>query len=74
MISAIGAGIGVVIGVYLGVSVRLLLDNVGFSALSVPVSWIAVFFVLAVLAGVLAAALPARRASRQNVLDAVKGA
>ena len=72
--SIVGAGIGVVIGVYLGVSVRLLLDNVGFSALSVPVSWIAVFFVLAVLAGVLAAALPARRASRQNVLDAVKGA
>jgi len=68
-----GALLGVVVGLYLGGSIRLVLETVGFSALSVPMASITLFFVLAVLAGVLAAALPARRASRLNALEAIRG-
>lgn len=71
--SLAGAAIGVVIGLYLGSSIRLTLSSIGFSTLSVPLASITTFFAVAVVAGVLAASLPARRASRQNVLEAING-
>ncbi len=71
--SIAGAAIGVLVGLYLGLAIRALLSSVGFSQLSIPMASITVFFAVAVLAGVLSAALPARRASRLNVLDAIRG-
>jgi putative ABC transport system permease protein len=69
--SLIGAGIGLPLGVGLGaLTVRALDDyGVGFS---LPTGTLAAFTTVAVVAGLLAALLPARRASRLNVLHALQ--
>jgi len=73
LISVFGALIGIVIGVGLGVAIVKALgrnDN-GFLILTVPWSYLAVTLILAVIAGILAAILPAIRAARLNVLEAI---
>ena len=64
----IGAALGLPLGIFLAALVTQTLDGVGFS---VPGLTLAVFALVAAGAGVLAAAIPARRASRLNVLDAL---
>ena len=66
----IGAALGLAVGFFLGVVTTIALEDEGF-ILSIPYVSLIVFAVLAVLAGVLAAILPARRASRLNVLEAL---
>ncbi|MGH2979921.1 MAG: ABC transporter permease, partial [Solirubrobacterales bacterium] len=66
----IGAVLGLVVGSVLGVVTTLALEDEGF-ILSIPYFSLIAFAVLAVLAGVLAAIPPARRASRLDVLDAL---
>jgi putative ABC transport system permease protein len=66
----IGAALGLVLGFILGVVTTVALEDEGF-ILSIPIASLVVFAVLAVLAGVLAAIPPARRASRLNVLEAL---
>ena len=68
-----GAVIGTLVGLFLGIAIRALLASIGFATLSIPAASISMFFLLSVLAGVLAAALPARRASRMDVLAAIRG-
>ena len=71
VIALIGAGIGLPLGVGLAALVIRSLSqfDVGFS---LPVGTLAVFTVVAIVAGLLAALLPARRASRLNVLHALQ--
>jgi putative ABC transport system permease protein len=66
----IGAALGLMLGLILGVVTTVALEDEGF-LLSIPVASLIVFAVLAMMAGVLAAIPPARRASRLNVLDAL---
>ena len=66
----IGAALGLTVGFILGVVTTIALEDEGF-ILSIPVVTLIVFAFLAVLAGVLAAIPPARRASRLNVLEAL---
>ena len=66
----IGAVLGLVVGSVLGVVTTLALEDEGF-VLSIPWFSLIAFAVLAVLAGVLAAIPPARRASRLDVLEAL---
>jgi putative ABC transport system permease protein len=72
--SVITAGIGAVLGIVLGVVFALIvsrpLEEQGF-VFTLPVGSLITFFILAALAGVLAAIPPARRASRVDVLRAV---
>ena len=67
----IGAALGIPLGIFLSVLLAQALSqyDVGFS---VPVLTLAVFAFVAIVAGVLAAILPARRASRLNVLEALQ--
>ena len=67
-----GAAIGTIVGIFLGASLRLTLDNIGFTTLAVPWPTILMFFALASLSGVLAAQLPARRAANLDVLEAIR--
>jgi putative ABC transport system permease protein len=67
----LGAVQGVVIGVVLGWAVIFALRDQGFSKLSVPLVTIVVVLVIAILCGILAAARPARRAARLDVLSAI---
>ena len=66
----IGAVLGLVVGSFLGVVTTLALKDEGF-ILSIPWASLVVFAILAVIAGILAAIPPARRASRVDVLRAV---
>ena len=66
----IGAALGLTVGFILGVVTTVALKDEGF-VLSIPWISLIVFGVLAVVAGVLAAIPPARRASRLNVLEAL---
>jgi putative ABC transport system permease protein len=69
--SLIGAALGMVVGVFLAVLVTHALSSEGI-VFAVP--WISIlYFVLAaILVGILAAILPARRAARLNVLEALQ--
>lgn len=66
----IGAVLGVVLGAIFAVLVTIPLKDEGF-ATSIPIGTLVFLFVLAVLAGVLAAILPARRAAKLDVLRAL---
>ena len=66
----IGAVLGSLLGVIFAVIMSRPLADEGFK-LSIPVGTLIVLLVLAVLAGVLAAIGPARRASRLDVLEAL---
>jgi putative ABC transport system permease protein len=67
----IGAALGLPLGVGLAALVTQSLSEFGVS-FSLPVGTLAVFTLVAILAGVLAAIAPARRAARLNVLNALQ--
>ena len=67
----IGAVLGIVAGIFLAALVTQALENEGF-AFAIPVASLAVFVFAAIVVGVVAAILPARRASRLNVLEALQ--
>jgi putative ABC transport system permease protein len=67
----IGAGMGIPLGIFLSALVTQALSKYGVT-LSIPVAELAVFTVVAIAAGVLAAIAPARRASRIDVLHALQ--
>jgi putative ABC transport system permease protein len=66
----IGAALGLPLGVFLAALVTQALSKYDVG-LSIPVSNLVAFTVVAILAGIAAAIIPARRASRLNVLDAL---
>ena len=68
--SLIGATLGISIGMALAALVIRAFASDGLSY-AVPVPTIAIFLVIAVGAGALAAVMPARRAARLNILDAL---
>ena len=71
--SVVTALIGAVIGIALGIVLAvLMIVRVDFLVLSWPVGSLIVFALVAVVAGVIAAVFPARRAARLNVLEALQ--
>jgi putative ABC transport system permease protein len=71
VIAIFGGLLGLVVGGVFGVALQRALVNEGVTELSFPIGQLLVYLLLAALAGVLAAWLPARRASRLNVLGAI---
>jgi putative ABC transport system permease protein len=69
IVALIGGLLGVVLGIIFGVVAAAATPDL--DAVSIPIGRIIVFFVLAGLAGVLAAVWPARRAARLDVLRAI---
>jgi putative ABC transport system permease protein len=67
----IGAALGMPLGIFLAALVTQALESEGV-VFSVPEGTLVVFAVIAVAAGILAAILPARRAARLNVLEALQ--
>jgi putative ABC transport system permease protein len=67
----IGTALGLGLGVFLSALVTQAVSMDGLP-LTIPVQTLAVFTLLAIGAGIVAAALPARRASRLNVLEALQ--
>jgi putative ABC transport system permease protein len=66
----IGAALGLPLGVFLAMLVTQALSRYDI-AISIPLPELVAFTVVAILAGLGAAIMPARRASRLNVLDAL---
>jgi putative ABC transport system permease protein len=66
-----GAVVGSAVGLALGWVVVTAFSDQGLGTFAVPVSEVAVWLALAALAGVVAAALPARKAARLDVLRAI---
>jgi len=71
IIALLGALLGLVIGTGMGAAVVRALADQGLSKLSVPASQLLAYVVAAFFIGVVAAVLPARRAARLNILDAI---
>ncbi|WP_068264336.1 ABC transporter permease [Janibacter limosus] len=70
-IALLGAVLGIVLGVIAGVAIQRSLVEDGITELAIPWLQMVVFVVLAGIIGVLAALLPARRAARMDVLQAI---
>ncbi len=68
--STLGGIMGIVVGTVFAYVVTTRFGGLGIT-FSVPVLQLAVFLVVAVLVGVVAAILPARRAARIDILDAI---
>jgi putative ABC transport system permease protein len=66
----IGAGLGLPLGIFLAAVFTQVLSDQGIG-FSLPVGSLIVFTIVAILAGILAAVLPARRAARLDVLEAL---
>ncbi|MDZ5619403.1 FtsX-like permease family protein [Nocardioides sp. HM23] len=71
VISLIGALSGAGLGIGIGVALSRVLEDQGITGVSIPAPQIAVYVVLAAVAGVLAALGPARSAAKVDVLKAV---
>ena len=63
--AALGIPLGVVLALMIGVAIK-------YPAFTIPVGTLVVFVIAAILAGIIAAVFPARRASRLNVLAALQ--
>ncbi|GAA8847109.1 ABC transporter permease [Helicobacter pylori] len=70
-IALLGALLGIVLGVIAGVAIQRALVDDGITELAIPWVQMLVFVGLAGIIGVLAALLPARRASRMDILRAI---
>jgi putative ABC transport system permease protein len=71
LMSLLGAVTGIALGTASGVALSRSLADQGISALSVPVTTLASYVLVAAVVGVLAAVGPARRAGRVDVLQAI---
>ncbi|NYF97858.1 ABC transporter permease [Janibacter cremeus] len=70
-IALLGALLGIVLGVVSGVAIQRALAEDGITELAIPWAQLALFVGLAGIVGVLAAVIPAWRASRMDVLEAI---
>ncbi|MFC7493375.1 MULTISPECIES: ABC transporter permease [unclassified Nocardioides] len=71
VIAVLGALLGVILGIGFGIALMYAVRDEGLEVISVPFVQLAVFLVLSVVIGVLAAVFPARRAARLDVLRAI---
>ena len=71
LVSTLGGILGILIGVLVGGALRRSLADDGLEALAVPWELLAWVFAGAVLIGIVGAVLPARRASRMDILRAL---
>jgi putative ABC transport system permease protein len=74
VIAGLGAVLGVVVAVFFGWALVGAMRDLGVSRLVVPVRQLMGLVAAATVAGLLAGVLPARRAARLPVLDAISGA
>jgi len=71
--SVVTALLGATLGIPLGVALALMVGvAINYPAVTIPWGTLVVFVIAAVLAGIVAAIFPARRAGRLNVLEALQ--
>jgi putative ABC transport system permease protein len=71
IIALLGTTLGLSIGVGFGWAIVEALSGQGLSEFAIPVNQLVTVAIIAGIAGVIAAILPARRAARLNILEAI---
>ena len=71
VVSLFGASLGMVVGILFGGALSRSLAEEGITTYRIPVVSLVIFMVVAALAGMVAAILPARRAAKLDVLAAI---
>jgi putative ABC transport system permease protein len=71
IVSLFGALLGLVVGLFFGWVAVIAIPESIIGSIDIPFGTLAVYAVIAAVAGLLAASFPARRAARLNVLDAI---
>jgi putative ABC transport system permease protein len=71
IIAVIGALLGLVVGLLLAWALQQAMESLGVKEFAIPLGRLVVYVVIAALLGVLASILPARRAAKLDVLDAI---
>ena len=71
IVSFFGAVLGVVVGIAFGLAATSAMPDSFLNTISVPTGQLVILLIVAVIAGLLAAILPARRAARLDVLQAI---
>ena len=71
VIALFGAVLGVVMGIFFAWAVLRALEAEGFTSIVIPYGQVVLYFVLAIFAGIFAAAWPARKAARMDILKAI---
>jgi putative ABC transport system permease protein len=71
IIALFGAVLGVTMGAFFAWALLRALESEGISGYNFPLIQIMIYFVLAIIAGIFAAAWPARKAARMNILKAI---
>lgn len=74
IVAVFGAVLGIVLGVLFGIAAASAIPDSIVNTISIPVMSLVVYVVVAALGGLLAAVIPARRAARLNVLEAISHA
>ncbi len=70
--SVITALLGAAFGIPLGILLALMVGGaIGFAAFTIPVGTLIIFVIAAIIAGLIAAIWPARRAGKLNILEAL---
>ncbi|TXJ06983.1 MAG: FtsX-like permease family protein [Aeromicrobium sp.] len=70
-LAVLGAILGIATGTVSGVVLQRTFVDDGITALSIPVTQLVIFLAISALVGVMAAVLPAHRAAKLNILDAI---
>ncbi|MDO8266005.1 MAG: FtsX-like permease family protein [Candidatus Saccharibacteria bacterium] len=71
IIALFGAVLGVTMGAFFAWAVLKALESEGISGYTFPLSQIIIYFILSIIAGIFAAAWPARKAARMDILKAI---
>ncbi len=71
VVSLFGAILGIIVGVAFGWLAVIAIPDSFIGQVSIPAATLAVYAVIATIAGLVAASFPARRAARLNILDAI---
>lgn len=71
IIALFGALLGITMGAFFAWAILQALEGEGISGYNISFVQLGIYFVLAIVAGIIAAAWPARKAARMDVLDAI---
>jgi putative ABC transport system permease protein len=71
IIAVIGALLGLVVGLLLAWALQQAMESLGVKEFAIPLGRLVVYVVIATVLGVLASLLPARRAAKLDVLEAI---
>ncbi|MDG1409937.1 MAG: FtsX-like permease family protein [Acidimicrobiales bacterium] len=71
IVAIFGAILGIILGVIFGVAAVIAIPDSFISTVTIPWSSLIVYVAIAAVAGIVAAILPARRASRLDILEAI---